>query len=916
MKTKQKSFIHNSSKKLSTYRPNSSTKNSRIPVYNINNSFSDLYPPITLTMPTQRKPSRIGNQITREELYEENIHLKDKLNKMRRELDETKNKLFKRGLELNKKEKIIRDVSKENVTEYTHEKNLDKAKESALLTLCKNKYNDMKIKYQKKCEENEILKANIKITKLKEYEIKIDVFKKEMEKIRNLYTNCQINYDKSMKEIKEMDELKKEFFKQHSIINSLNKKIKELYNEINSIQNENFFLKNELNKYGKKEKILKNNNLKLKISNEKYMKLKKRNDSSVMINNDNIRKLNNLKKDLAEYKLLNSQLNEKYNNLLNNKKGVSRDINKNIFELKPFNYEEVKIIEKTDRSENQTKLYKSLLEEAKMKISILENYLRENDINPEIILRNKGYEGIINLNTNKNMIKLQKMNKTSTNNSTNTKDATSVGTKEVTDLSKNLNNTQSNFENINKNDNNKNNIINNEINKDENNKEINNNEMNNNENINNININNENNEERKEEYNQKENKEEIKNTENDNYNYNIENAENKENNETEENNQENQDSMKITQSQNSEFNTQERQAKETQFLAILHTFVKNLEANHITKETLINKIKEISLLFENKEEATKEEFIEPFINLFIESMKITQSNDIQLINDFFNNFIEDMEGDTNRFFLELIDIFENIVDYTLVENEEEVLNAIAMELQPYKEELKLKLEKHENNIITFDNLRQVIEELNISLTDDYTEFLIYKMKEKVPPDSSIFDLNYKIILDLLDKNTNTNTNENNNNIVNNSVNENNNNETNTNNNENEGNNNEKKINEEDNESNENNEMNMDEEEMNIQMSNKLSELKQALKDNKTTLEEECNNKVKILEDQNNTKINGINKDVFFDLMNKYNIEIEDKVKESIFDLFKIENDILVKSEGELFLLDFDKLCSILDADAK
>ena len=911
MKTKQKSFIHNSSKKLSTYRPNSSTKNSRIPVYNINNSFSDLYPPITLTMPTQRKPSRIGNQITREELYEENIHLKDKINKMRRELDETKNKLFKRGLELNKKEKIIRDVSKENVTEYTHEKNLDKAKESALLTLCKNKYNDMKIKYQKKCEENEILKANIKITKLKEYEIKIDVFKKEMEKIRNLYTNCQNNYDKSMKEIKEMDELKKEFFKQHSIINSLNKKIKELYNEINSIQNENFFLKNELNKYGKKEKILKNKNLKLKISNEKYMKLKKRNDSSVIINNDNIRKLNNLKKDLAEYKLLNSQLNEKYNNLLNNKKGVSKNINKNILDLKPFNYEEVKIIEKTDRSENQTKLYKSLLEEAKMKISILENYLRENDINPEIILRNKGYEGIINLNTNKNMIKLQKMNKTSTNNSTNTKDATSVGTKEVTDLSKNLNNTQSNFENINKNDNNKNNIINNEINKDENNEEI-----NNNENINNININNENNEERKEEYNQKENKEEIKDTENDNNNYNIENAENKENNETEENNQENQDSMKITQSQNSEFNTQERQAKETQFLAILHTFVKNLEANHITKETLINKIKEISLLFENKEEATKEEFIEPFINLFIESMKITQSNDIQLINDFFNNFIEDMEGDTNRFFLELIDIFENIVDYTLVENEEEVLNAIAMELQPYKEELKLKLEKHENNIITFDNLRQVIEELNISLTDDYTEFLIYKMKEKVPPDSSIFDLNYKIILDLLDKNTNTNTNENNNNIVNNSVNENNNNETNTNNNENEGNNNEKKINEEDNESNENNEMNMDEEEMNIQMSNKLSELKQALKDNKTTLEEECNNKVKILEDQNNTKINGINKDVFFDLMNKYNIEIEDKVKESIFDLFKIENDILVKSEGELFLLDFDKLCSILDADAK
>ena len=184
-----------------------------------------------------------------------------------------------------------------------------------------------------------------------------------------------------------------------------------------------------------------------------------------------------------------------------------------------------------------------------------------------------------------------------------------------------------------------------------------------------------------------------------------------------------------------------------------------------------------------------------------------------------------------------------------------------------------------------------------SLTDDYTEFLIYKMKEKVPPNSSIFDLNYKIILDLLDKNTNTNDN-------------------NINNNEEENNNNidkeEKKINEEENESNEN----YDEEEMNIQMSNKLSELKQALKENNTSLEEELNGEVKVLEDQNNKKINGINKEIFFGLMTKFNIEIEEKVKDAIFELFKIENDILVKSENDLFLLDFDKLCSILEVDSQ
>ena len=187
-------------------------------------------------------------KITKEQLYEENLNLKDKLNKMKKDLDETKSKLFKKGLELNKKEKIIRDCNKENVTEYTHEINLEKAKESALITVCKNKYNEMKKLYQKKCEENDILKTNIKITKIKEYQIQIDILKKEMEKIRRLYLNSQLNYEKSIKEIKKMEDLKTEFVQQHTIIDSINKKYQNLLDEMNYIQKENAYLKNELNK--------------------------------------------------------------------------------------------------------------------------------------------------------------------------------------------------------------------------------------------------------------------------------------------------------------------------------------------------------------------------------------------------------------------------------------------------------------------------------------------------------------------------------------------------------------------------------------------------------------------------------------------------------------------------------------------
>ena len=862
MKAKQRSFISNNSNKLTTYRPHSSSKCSRYMENNMNNknnSLSEIYPQITFTMPNQKKNSIMGKQISKEQLYEENMHLKDKLNKMRKELAETKNKLFKKGLELNKKEKIIRDCSKENVTEQIHEINLEKAKESTLLTMCKQKYIEMKNKYEKKCEENDILKANIKITKLKEYKIKIDVLKNEMEKLKNLYMTTQSNYERSLREIKKMNELKKEFNKQHSIIISLNNKYQNLSNELNYIQLENNYLKNELKKNQGILKKLRKNTFKLKISNEKYMTLKKQKENFVFLNTDNLRKLKTLQKDLDEYKLLYSKQNEKVKSLLKSK-GLSSK--QNDLGFKPFNYENVKNVE-PNPFYNQSQLYKSLLEEAKIKNLIFENFLIEHDINPEQIIKNKGYEGILNLNTNKKIIKLtQIISKSSTNNSTNSKDATSVGTKENQDMSKNLNYTQSNLENnyLSSSNINNNILINDEINNDyESNKDINNEKNHDNNIFNDI----------KEVENQ-ENQEDLKNAE-------IE--ENKEKNR----NMENHESMKISQPQNSEFNNEDHQTK---LLAILHTFIKNFEANHISKEFLINKLKEISLLFENKGEVTKDEFIEPFINLFIESMKVTQSSDIELIKNFFSNFINDMEGDTNRFFLELIDIFENIVDYTLVENEEEVLNAISMELQPYKEEIKLKLEKYVNNIITFDNLRNLIEELNISLTDDYTEFLIYKMKVKVPENSSILDLNFKIILDLLDKNISSS------NIDNRDQKE-----------------MEEKIIKEDEE-----ESKEDVDELNTQMSNILSQFKLILKDNNTTFEDECKDKVKTIVMKDNKKIHGINKDIFFVIIEKYNIEIEEKIKKAIIDLFKIDNDDFVKNENELILLDYDKLYSILNFD--
>ena len=831
MKVKQKSFISNNNSKNSHYRPNSSNK-SRFSQHKliINNSLTELYPPITFTMPKTRQATHMGNLITKEELYEENFQLKNSLKRAKKELEEVKKSLFKKGLELEKKEKIINDCTKENVTDLEHELNLNKAKESSLLTLCRKKYSEMKSKYEKECKQNEILRMNIKLTKLKEYQTQIDAYQKELQKILKLYNNSKEKLDKALKEINDLNEIKNEFINQHSLINVLRKKCEDLTDNITTLQEENNFLKNEIERNQMIQKKLKRSNVKLRISNEKFMKMKKMKEGSYIVNKNNIIKLNNLQKDLKEYKDLYEKTNYEYLRITNNIAKKDKNIvTPDLLDIQGINFLNSKIIEKKIEN-NQEELYKSLLNNEKLKNKILEKYLKDHGINTEKILKEKGYDGIIR----KENILHQKSSKNfiSENNSQNTKCGTSEGNKENFEQSRKLNYTQSNLDN---------NFIINEENKS---------------NITNNNINN------KQSFTQ----EQLRDSGEDNF----ENIPN--------NNDLNENPLVVTESQNSEIYLQDQYKTDNHFITLSNVFIKNLEANHINKDNFISKIKEISAMFVNKDEISKEEFLEPFFNLFINLMKVTNDNDVFVIKEFLINLIEESEGDTNKFFLELIDIAHNIIDYTLIENEEEILNAFAIELQPFKEKLKSNLEKFENNLINFDSLKKIFDELKINLSDDYYQFLLYKMKENTVEKSSIFDLNYKVILDLLERDINLNGMSNNLNPE------------------------ENKIIDEETET--------EEEKINIQVGLVLKELKQAMIKNKTNFEDECRSIIHNLEIENK-KVKGIDKDDFFRIFKKYKIELDENAKNYIFDLFKVENSVMKDKENDMTLIDYDKIWTVM-----
>ena len=831
MKVKQKSFISNNNSKNSHYRPNSSNK-SRFSQHKliINNSLTELYPPITFTMPKTRQATHMGNLITKEELYEENFQLKNSLKRAKKELEEVKKSLFKKGLELEKKEKIINDCTKENVTDLEHELNLNKAKESSLLTLCRKKYSEMKSKYEKECKQNEILRMNIKLTKLKEYQTQIDAYQKELQKILKLYNNSKEKLDKALKEINDLNEIKNEFINQHSLINVLRKKCEDLTDNITTLQEENNFLKNEIERNQMIQKKLKRSNVKLRISNEKFMKMKKMKEGSYIVNKNNIIKLNNLQKDLKEYKDLYEKTNYEYLRITNNIAKKDKNIvTPDLLDIQGINFLNSKVIEKKIEN-NQEELYKSLLNNEKLKNKIFEKYLKDHGINTDKILKEKGYDGIIR----KENILHQKSSKNfiSENNSQNTKCGTSEGNKENFEQSRKLNYTQSNLDN---------NFIINEENKS---------------NITNNNINN------KQSFTQ----EQLRDSGEDNF----ENIPN--------NNDLNENPLVVTESQNSEIYLQDQYKTDNHFITLSNVFIKNLEANHINKDNFISKIKEISAMFVNKDEISKEEFLEPFFNLFINLMKVTNDNDVFVVKEFLINLIEESEGDTNKFFLELIDIAHNIIDYTLIENEEEILNAFAIELQPFKEKLKSNLEKFENNLINFDSLKKIFDELKINLSDDYYQFLLYKMKENITEKSSIFDLNYKVILDLLERDINLNGISNNLNPE------------------------ENKIIDEETET--------EEEKINIQVGLVLKELKQAMIKNKTNFEDECRSIIHNLEIENK-KVKGIDKDDFFRIFKKYKIEIDENAKNYIFDLFKVENSVMKDKENDMTLIDYDKIWTVM-----
>ena len=707
---------------------------------NVKNSNEKSNNNISKKLENNKNPKIFPQKVEKEHLYEDTVLLKIEINTLRKKLDEAKTLIYQKNNEIKQKKKIIEDYIRDNDIDSVHKENLEKGKESTFITLYKNQYYEFKKLFKKKSEENDILKAHIKITKIKELENNYCKLEKELENLKNLFLFSQEKIQNDNFEIDNLQDFKNKFQEQHILLNSIKNNCEQLNKDNKNLKEKINKLNDKIQKNQKEKKKLKTINMKLKFNNDKFLNEKKQREYILMNEKNNEKKIIELKEKLDKYKdLYKSKSNEierlnpkekektKDNNILN--KDIIIDNKKPIF---------------NNSEEKKKELIKKLLDDALIKVKIYENYINQNkNYNLSKILSQNGYNnGLmtsnsppLNLFNSKIPNQTKSDSKLSENNNIRKSEINNENNRKSEIINENNRKNEINNENIRKNE------INNENNRK--------NEINNeNNNIRESEIKNENNNSRESELSEDNNVRKSKLSGENKMEFTKKSDIYKETylkKEIQEENILNINNNKIEEAKPINYNNEIE-------LSLPYIIVKNLESKHIKANYLNDEVNKITQVFQNAnaEEISRDDFIEPFRKLLIESMKIKNENDILIINTYLDNLLTKYNNDTDDFMSDINNIFSNVNDYSLI-NEEEFNSKLKIQINNYPNLIdKCKeVDSNKNYIISYFDYKKIYSDLKLDFDDNLNDYLIYKMKLNTPENSSFFDLNYQFIEDLV-----------------------------------------------------------------------------------------------------------------------------------------------------------------------
>ena len=257
--------------------------------------------------------------LDREKLVQENIKLKTQLNKLETEKMNHKREITNLEMEINKKDKIIETMINDTQSNLNTESN--KASEMHLVLNVKRQYKELKKVYEKNQQELNATKKNVKYTKINELNTENQIYNEQVNKLKNIYEHSLEQKQSLQKNENEFDKMKQSLSQKDYIILSFQENCQKMESQIQTLNSEKEKLKNQNTK---KDDMITKLKEKLETQNKENEKLIMKNNnikkSEIFLSTKNKyeAKMQKLKKDIAQYRDLNSK-NEK----------ILRDIEKN-----------------------------------------------------------------------------------------------------------------------------------------------------------------------------------------------------------------------------------------------------------------------------------------------------------------------------------------------------------------------------------------------------------------------------------------------------------------------------------------------------------------------------------------------------------------------------------------------------------
>ena len=245
--------------------------------------------------------------LDREKLMQENINLKNQLNKMNTEKMNAKREITNLENELLQKEKIIENMINES---QMNSNTFAKASEMNLVINVKRQYKDLKREYEKNIQSLEQAKKDIKNIRLNDLVTENKNLSNKIEKYKNMYYANEFQKNKMQKNVQDINVMKQALTKQDEMLHSYQEncqkmelEILNLNEDIDKLQTQKSKKDDIYNKLKKKLKLQKQLNEKLTLIRDNIQNT----EIFCIMKNEYEQKLQKLRKDLAYYRDSNTR---------------------------------------------------------------------------------------------------------------------------------------------------------------------------------------------------------------------------------------------------------------------------------------------------------------------------------------------------------------------------------------------------------------------------------------------------------------------------------------------------------------------------------------------------------------------------------------------------------------------------------